>query len=205
MKTQIVNPALLNSRFVFNEVLYLDVNFHPLNLMRGSSYLPLPDYIGKMKAVINPQNSDKECFKWAIIAADIDSHPERVTNLREFADNYDWSGLKFPVPIKEIEKFEANNNIYVNVLGLEGNDIYIHRNSNHRSGREINLLMIFENGTNHKTAIKNLSRLLSSSNSKHKGKQYFCTNCPQGFSLEASRDQHQVYCKDNKAVRVEMP
>ena len=65
--------------------------------------------------------------------------------------------------------------------------------------------MISENGTNHYTVIKSLSRLLSSSDSKHKGKQYFCTNCLQGFSLEASRDQHQVYCKDNEVVRVEMP
>ena len=53
MKFQIENPALLNSRFVFDEVLYLDVNFHQLNLMRGSSYLPLPDFIAKRKAVIN--------------------------------------------------------------------------------------------------------------------------------------------------------
>ena len=36
MKFQIENPA--NSRFVFDEFLYLDVNFHQLNLMRGSSY-----------------------------------------------------------------------------------------------------------------------------------------------------------------------
>ena len=82
MEFQIENPALLNSRFVFDEVLYLDVNFHQLNLTRGSSYLPLPDFIAKRKAVINPQNRDEECFKWAIIAVDkwmdIDSHPERV-------------------------------------------------------------------------------------------------------------------------------
>ena len=43
MKFQIENPGPLNSRFVFDEFLYLDVNFHQLNLMRGSSYLPLPD------------------------------------------------------------------------------------------------------------------------------------------------------------------
>ena len=99
MKFQIENPALLNSRFFFNEVLYLDVNFHHLNLTRGSSYLPLPDFIAKKKAVINSQNGDEECFKWAIITGDrwmgMDSHPERVSNHREFADNYDWSGLSF--------------------------------------------------------------------------------------------------------------
>ena len=222
MRFQIENPALLNSRFVFDEVLFLDVNFHPLNLTRGSSCLPLPAYLAKRKAVINSQNGDEECFKWAIIAADkwmeINSHPEQVSNLREFADNYDWSGLEFPVSIKEIGKFEVKNGISVNIVGLEGKDIYIHRNSNYDSDRdpqgsrgpyathrEINSLIISKNGTYHYMAIKSLSRLLSSSNSKHKGKQYFCTNCLQGFSLEASRDQHQVYCKDNEAVRVEMP
>ena len=207
-KFQIENPALLNSRFVFDEFLYLDVNFHQLNLMRGSSYLPLPDFIAKRKAVINTQNGDEECFKWAIIAADkwmgIDSHPERMSNLREFADNYYWSGLEFPVSLKQIGKLEAKNGISVNVLGLEGNNIYILRNSN-RSDREINLLMISEDGINHYTAIKSLSRLLRSCNTKHKCKQYFCTNCLQGFSLEASRDEHRVYCEDNKTVRVEMP
>ena len=43
MKFQIENPALLNSRFVFDEFLHLDVNFHQLNLTRSSSYLSLPD------------------------------------------------------------------------------------------------------------------------------------------------------------------
>ena len=42
MKEQIENPALLNSRFVFNEVLFTNVDFHQLNLTRGSGYLPLP-------------------------------------------------------------------------------------------------------------------------------------------------------------------
>ena len=64
MKTQIENPALLNSRFRFDEALFLDVNFHRLNLNRGSSYLPLPDWLVRKKAIINPQNDDEECFKW---------------------------------------------------------------------------------------------------------------------------------------------
>ena len=36
MKFQIENPALLNSRFAFDEVLHLDANFYQLNLTRGS-------------------------------------------------------------------------------------------------------------------------------------------------------------------------
>ena len=66
---QIENPALRNSKFVFDRVLYMDMDFHRLNLTRGSSYIPLPDWLTKKKAIINPRNSDMECFKWAVIAA----------------------------------------------------------------------------------------------------------------------------------------
>ena len=63
MKFQIENPALLNSRFVFDEFLYLGINFHQLNLTRGSSYLPLPDWLARKKAIVNPHNEDEESFK----------------------------------------------------------------------------------------------------------------------------------------------
>ena len=70
MKFQIENPALLNSRFIFDEFLYLDVNFHQLNLTRGSSYLPLPDWLVRKKAIVNPHNDNEECFKWSVIAVE---------------------------------------------------------------------------------------------------------------------------------------
>ena len=41
----------------------MDIDFHRLNLTRGSSYVPLPDWLMKKKAIINPKNSDMECFK----------------------------------------------------------------------------------------------------------------------------------------------
>ena len=213
MKFQIENPALLNSRSVFDEFLYLDVNFHQLNLTRGSSYLPLPDWLARKKAIVNPHNDDEECFKWSVIAAEKVGmkDPQRVSNLRKFTDSYDWSGLEFPVSIKDIGKFENRNNISVNALAVE---VYIHRKGRRMMGpgsrsdpmgREINLLMVFEDGIIHYTAIKSLSRLLKSSNTKHKCKQHFYMNCLQGFMQESSRDQHQVYCEDNESVRVEIP
>ena len=145
-------------------------------------------------------------LKWSVIAAENVGmmDPQRVSNLRKFKDNYDWSGLEFPVSIKDIGKFENRNNISVNVLAVEGRDIYIHRKGQW-VGQEINLSMVSEVGIWHYTAIKSLSRLLSSKNSNTEHKQYFCINCLQGFTQESSRDQHQVYCKDNESVRVEMP
>ena len=125
MKKQIENPALANSRFRFDEVLFLDVNFHRLNLTRGSSYIPLPSWIANKKVVINPKNEDdEECFKWAITAAlhykEIKSHLERVSNIFGYTNNYNWFGLEFPVTINKINEFEKNNDISINVLGVKG-------------------------------------------------------------------------------------
>ena len=93
MREQIENPALINSRFVFKEVLFMDVNFHRLNLTRGGTHLPLPKFIERRKAVMNPHNQGSECFKWSVIAAlhnsEIRSYPERISNLRKFESMYD--------------------------------------------------------------------------------------------------------------------
>ena len=93
--------------------------------------------------------------------------------------------------IENIKDFEMNNDIFINVLLVENRDNYICRKGI-RGPREINLLLISEGGIRHYTAIKSLSRLLSRSirNSKHHGKQYFCTNCLQSFTSESSRDKH---------------
>ena len=62
MYQQIENPALRDSKFVFNGVIHMNIDFHRLNLTRGSSYLPLPEWLAKKGAIINPKNSDMECF-----------------------------------------------------------------------------------------------------------------------------------------------
>ena len=45
MKQRVENQALSDSKFVFDEVIHMDVDFHRLNLTRGLSYLPLPDWL----------------------------------------------------------------------------------------------------------------------------------------------------------------
>ena len=131
MKTQIEHPALAKSRFRFDEVLFPDVNLNQLNLTRGSSYIPLPDWIVKKKVIINPKNTDERCFEWSDTAGlhymDIKSNPECISNLRKYVDNYDWSGLEFPLSIKGISKFEKQNDVIVNVLCVEGKKMYILR------------------------------------------------------------------------------
>ena len=47
MYQQIKNPALRDSKFVFDGVIHMDIDFHRLNLTRGSSYMPLPEFLAK--------------------------------------------------------------------------------------------------------------------------------------------------------------
>ena len=79
--------------------------------------------------MINPHNEDEECFKWVVITAENVGmkDPQRVSNLRKFTDNYDWTGLKFPVSFENIKDFEMNNDISINMLLVENRDIYICR------------------------------------------------------------------------------
>ena len=92
----------------------------------------------------------------------------------------------------------------INLLAIEDRQIYICRKGGNYESM-INLMLITENNRKHYVAIKSLSRLLSSQNTKHKGKEYFCMNCLQGFKEESSRNEHVGYCKDNESVRIEMP
>ena len=211
MAQQIENPALRNSKFVFNRVLHMDIDFHRLNLTRGSSYVPLPDWLMKKKAIINPKNSDRECFKSAVIAAmnweQIGNNLERVSKLKRYEREFDWSGLEFPLSLRDINKFERNNEIGVNILAVEHRKIYICRKGRDYD-RILNLMLIADiinPNKKHYVAVKSLSRLLSKQNSKHKEAQHFCINCLNGFESERIRDEHYEYCRSKDSVRVEMP
>ena len=109
----------------------MDIDFHRLHLTRGSSYIPLPDWLAKKKAIINPKNSDLECFKWAVIASmrweEIDRDHQRISKLRRYEDDFDWDGIKLPASIRNIKRFESRNEIMINILALEDKKVYICR------------------------------------------------------------------------------
>ena len=164
--------------------------------------------MAKKKAIINPLNKDLECFKWAVIAAtrweEIDKNPQKISKLKRFEADFDWTGVGFPVSFRGIKRFESRNQILINVVAVENKQIYICRKGGDYEC-VANLTLITENNHKHYVAIKSLSRLLSSQNTKCKAKEHFCMNCLQGFKEESSRDEHVGYCKNNESVRIEMP
>ena len=54
MAQQVENPALRNSKFDFDRVLYMDINFHRLNLKRGSSYVPFTRLVDEKESNNKP-------------------------------------------------------------------------------------------------------------------------------------------------------
>ena len=113
IKIQVENPQMTESGFKLDKIMHLYINFHRLALTWGSSYNELQEWIESKKAVINSQNKDEECFKWAVIAAlhhkEIKNRPGRISLLEPYENQCNWERLEFTISIKKIDKFEKNN------------------------------------------------------------------------------------------------
>ena len=66
--------------------------------------------------------------------------------------------------------------------------------------------MVAHSENRHYTAIKNISRLLKSLNSKnHQGTYHCCINFLNVFRKESARDKHYEYCRDKGNVKIKIP
>ena len=182
------------------------VKYTPLN---GSSYIKLPYNLVTKKAIINMKNEDDECFKWCITRAlnPVEDHAERVSkSLREQAKKLNWTGLKFPLAVKDISRFEIlNPGLAVNVYMYE-KQIKPLRVSNVDSDTpRIHLLLISASEKQHYCLIKDLSRLVSSDISKKKNKKFICERCLNYFGSQKVLNTHSELCKEHEAVREKLP
>ena len=110
------------SNWRFHSVLRLDLHTVKYKPLGGSSCIILPKFLAAKKAIINLKNEDDERFKWAITRAlNLVENRERIDReLRETFKVLNWRGLKFPVNLSDINKFENHNSsISVNVFGHE--------------------------------------------------------------------------------------
>lgn len=107
------------SGWTLSQILELVIQNNRYDPIRGSSYFQLPSYIKNKNAVINVKNLyDKMCFKWAVLSKmyPAKSHSDRLSNYTPYADKLNFSGIKFPVQIEQISRFEKlNPTISVNV------------------------------------------------------------------------------------------
>ena len=195
------------SGWQFDRVEHLDININPYNPLSASSYIELPGSLYMKKAIINVKNeNDNECFKWAVTSAVFPAkeHGERLSKqMRKDSEKFVWTGIEFPVSLKQIDKFENQNNYAINVFGYE-KVVYPLRISK-KKDQVINLLLIADEETNHYCWIKNMSRLLSKNINNHQHKRHFCYRCLNSFPSVKSLEKHKEYCQNNEAVKIEMP
>ena len=123
-----------DSGWTLKEINYLNINIFKFNPLRAGSYIELPKTLQNKKACINVKNEDQECFKWAVLCGlyhdkfrDEDGkipnvkNSDRVAKYRGFENecNLNFSGINFPTSPLEIEKFERQNEISINLYAVE--------------------------------------------------------------------------------------
>ena len=185
--------------------------YNPLN-MRGSSYLPLPDKVRLTKAVGNVKNKDDKCFMWSVGRAlnMVDVHPERITPLlRKQVEELDWSAIKFPLEPnkKSIDKFEEANDVSICIFGFEDNTYLPVRLPKRECSRNVDLFYFGDKtGNMHYAVVRSLSRLLSSSLSKHGHSSFICRRCLCNQYSQERLEEHTRFCskhEPNKTVMLE--
>jgi len=190
--------------------------------MGGSSYIPLPDEIKHKKVVINPQNTDQQCFKWAILAKYVTGNNKNLVseNYTSLEERYNFSDLTLPTPLSDIKQFEKNNlDVSVNVFGLKHEKnkkhiIFPLKVVDEEKKDHFDLLLITNGDKSHYTFISNFSRLVRAQKTSHKGHIIFCKRCFASFdnrprknilSGQAALEQHKLICGTHKPIFPRMP
>ena len=190
------------------------VDNHHLNIVqykptKASSYIKLPQELSNSKkGLINLKNKDNECFRWCHIRHlnPQNKNPQQIKKLdKAYVENLDYSGIEFPVSIKQYNKIEKQNEININVFGYENKQPYPIYISKEKYDTYMNLLFITENENKHYVLIKDFNKFMFNQ-TKHKERKHFCMHCLQCFSSERVLSNHKDNCIQVNGVQaVKMP
>ena len=181
-------------------------DFNKISISRGGSYIDSPKWLRNKKSTINPKNDDYKCFQYAVTLAlnldKINSHPERISKIKPFIEQYNLKDIYFPSTSKDWKKFELNNEIALNILYVPHNTkkIEIAYKTKHNVTREkLNLtrviLLMISSGENwHYLVVKSLSGLLTGITSNHK-EDFYCLNCFHSYRTKNKLESHKKICE----------
>ena len=144
------------------------INFFYYNLYRGGSYIDSPKWLKDKKSTINPKNNDHKCFEYAATLAlnfdNINNHPEKISKIKHFIDQYNWKDIDFPPTNKDWKKFELNNKVALNILHVPHNtkkiQLAYRSKYNLTYDKQIILLMITDGEKWHYLIVKKLIRII---------------------------------------------
>ena len=115
------------SEFEFDGIKFFYYSFNKTSIYRGGIYIDSPKWLKDKKSTINPKNNDDKCFQYAVTLAlsldNINKHPQRISKIKPFIDQYNWKDTDFPPTNKDWRKLELNNNIALKILYIPHNII----------------------------------------------------------------------------------
>ena len=179
--------------------------------MRGETYMPLPKKLQNKKAIINMQNTDNHCLRWALRAALFPApRGAKVTRTSSYPTEHglNFTGIDFPIPVSQIDRLERQNpNLAINVFGWEKGQVVV--NGTSEKGGEtprINLVITKQGENTHYSLVKRLTALLYDQN-RHNESKHFCERCLQGYKTRDLLEKHKPECKRllKSPTRMEMP
>ena len=171
------------SDFEFDGVNFFYHDFNEISLNRGGSYIDSPKWLKDKKSTINSKNNDDKCLQYAVTLAlnldNIDNHPERISKIKPFINQYSWKDIDFPPTSKDWKNFEFNNEVALNILYGPYNtrkiQVAYKSKNNLTCDKQVILLMITNGEKWHYLTVKNLSGLLRGITSTHK-EDFYCLN-----------------------------
>ena len=129
------------------KVLNVYLDFAKYTPLKVSSYIDLPKSLKKKKAIVNVQNTDQQCLKWALLSFlnPARKDAQRVTKYIAHQDELDFTGIEFPTPLSQIPNVERLNDLAINVFGYSDeagvHPLYLTKDL---TSDPINLLLITE-------------------------------------------------------------
>ena len=94
-----LEELMKGSEFIFDSIDILYYNLNKISLNRGGLYIDSPKWLKNKKEAINPKNNDDKSFQYIItVALKIEktkNHPERISNIKPFIDQYNWKEIGF--------------------------------------------------------------------------------------------------------------
>ena len=213
LKEIMVNLAIYQnngSGWYFKEVISFEIYTVDYKTLKGKSHIPLPDFLMRKKAIINMENKNDKCFLWCVLRYlhPREKHSSRINDLREYENDLNFKGIDFPIRVKDIQKFENQNQNLpgINVFSVnDNNKIYPLRINKKDCQKTIDLFLFSKDEKEHYCLIKNFSRLIRSQITLNNKKIHICKECFTHFTKKYLFKKHSKYCSKNETAAVIMP
>lgn len=230
IKNKIEDGELRGSNFSLSRILELNIQISSFEPLAGSSYIKTPEALQHKHGIVNVQNvNDELCFHYAVLSAIYTptEQAHRVSNYAQMISDQvlNFTGIKFPVQLRDITKFEKLNptiSIHVYMYDEKANTVQPIRLTKEVKKDHVHLLLLTEQSEGcefersydidgnitskmHYCWIKNLSALVGKQISANCRKKILCDRCLNHFITQTALDEHNIQCVMRNECTIEMP